>query len=605
MSFYSPWGLLALLGIPVIVVLYLLKQRHTDYNISSLYLWRNAVQDIEASMPWQKLRNNILMFLQILAVIVLALILAEPYIRAGNRTRSVLLVLDTSLSMQSNDIRPTRFEAAKKDMAQLVECCDPGTEFSIISSGRKPAIVQHLVDDRSKVLQVIKNLKVTDCVDDMGAAAELAISIAGENPGMEVYWFGDEPDVFFDESINYYSYEGNGFNYAVTMLSYRKIENREKMTVLSRIENFSGEEVQLNVSLYANGSLLDARRVKIGTYESESLYWQEVPESATSIECRIDTEDSLKKDNSAVTMVYPDTVSKVLLATEKNLFLEKVLSLMPGLELYRTTEEDMDKLEGFDIYVFDGIMPLQLPDDGHVIMFNPPPCEYFQVLGETEYVPVKPYAHEFFESMQQDISFGAMKTDLYALPGWGNPLMRTEEGITAFEGFMGKNRLLVFGFDLHQTNLPVKPFFPILMTRVVEVLTPGNMYGLSSVYAGDPVELPVDPEAYEVYVTTPGGDRISIAPPFPPPAFDNTLEAGLYTLEQHTKGKIIKTVFSVNTQSEKEFKASADQVSIQGIKNAGSEISVPERRNLTNLLLWLLLAVLLTEWWFYTNGNTV
>ena len=535
-----------------------------------------------------------------------AFVLSGPMIKAGkNQDKAVLLVLDMSLGMQSTDIKPSRFEAAKKDMAELVSSCGPGTKFSIVASGRNPYIVQNMVDDKNKTLREIKGLSVTDCIADMDGTFELADSLARENPEIKIYWFGDERNPFSDARIKYYSYDGNGANYAVTMLSHRKLENSPEMTVLSRIANFSGEDAELGVSLYTDGKLFDARRVKVGANGSESLYWQDVPGTVASIECRIDTEDMLQKDNYAISRIYPDKTSKVLLATENNLFLEKVLSLMPDLELYRTTPGDIGELKGFDIYIFDGVLPERLPEDGHIMLFAPPANEYFPVSEKMEYATVRPSAHAFFSGLQQDMSFGAMKTDLYALPRWGSPLMQTEKGVAAFEGYRGKNRLMVFGFELHQTNLPVKPFFPILMTRAIEALTPGNMQSLSSVYAGDAIELPIDPEAGEVYVTTPAGGKISVAPPFPAPAFDETVEAGIYTLEQHTGNETMETKFIVNAPSEKEFALSAGVTSGPGGQGAAQSSGVSGGWSLQSLLLWLLLIILLAEWWVYTNGHTV
>ncbi len=52
MSFLNPWGLLFALSIPAIVLLYLLKQRYQEVEVSSTYLWEKAVQDMQASAPW-------------------------------------------------------------------------------------------------------------------------------------------------------------------------------------------------------------------------------------------------------------------------------------------------------------------------------------------------------------------------------------------------------------------------------------------------------------------------------------------------------------------------------------------------------------------------
>jgi len=607
LTFHYPWGFLALLAIPLIILLYLLKQKHEEYTISSLYLWQNAIQDIEANAPWQKLRKNLLMFLQIFAVILLALILSEPFIKINkNNSGEIMLVMDCSLSMQSTDIKPNRFEAAKKDALELVESCHPDTKFSLIVSGSTPYIVLHNVDDKRRVIQEINALKPSDTAEDPEGTVELVNSLIRANPGIQVKWFSDGVNPIPGDRTDYYSYNRNGSNYAVTLLSQRKLQNSNEIAALSRIANFSQHSAELNVSLYADGNLFDARRVAVGAGESESLYWTGIPETVSKLECRIDTKDILEKDNYAGIILSSNKVSKVLLATEKNIFLEKVLSLMPNVELFKTGIEDIKDLKGYDMYIYDNSMPEELPEDGHVILFNPPDNKYFSSAGESEYTKIQCSKHGLFENLDLDSSFSALKADLYLLPDWANPLMKNDLGVTAFEGYLDKNRIMVFGFDLHETNLPVKPYFPVIMTRIVQELLPESSKGISAVNAGEQTELPIDPEAEAVYVIFPDGNKKLIAPPFPVRAFGETTQIGLYTLEQELENGTIQQQFFVNAPSEKE-NAAAKSVSNDTEQNGEIEPNLRSTGgwSLKTLLLWLLLLILLIEWWVYANGTAI
>jgi len=607
---------MALLAVPVIIILYLLKQKHEDYIISSVYLWQNALQDIEANAPWQKLKKNILMFLQIAAVILLALLLAEPAIKMyNNNSESVMLVIDCSLSMQSTDIKPNRFEAAKKDAINLVESCNSNTKFTLIVSGSTPHIVLSQTNDKDRVIQEIQNLKVSDTAQDLEGTVELVNSLLLENSGIQINWFGDganplsvssSDDIsgsyISSDDIRYHLYNRNGENYAVTLLSQRKLQNSQEITVLSRIANFSQKDAELDVSLYTDGELFDARRIKVEAGKSENIYWTKVPELTSRLECRIDTEDILDKDNSAGLMVYSNKVRKVLLASDGNIFLEKVLNLMPDVELYRTDTEDMYELKGYDLYIFDGNLPEQLPDDGHIILFNPPQNEYFSLAGVSEYAEIRGTKHKIYNNLEDDISFNALKTDLYHLPQWGNPLMENNEGIVAFEGYLDKNRLIVFGFDLHETNLPVQPFFPVIMTRVVQELLPGGLNEISAVNAGDLINLSIDPEAREVFVIAPDGNKTQIAPPFPVDVFDGATQIGTYVLEQKLENETVQQSFFVNAPSEKEF------ATLESAKSLQQDIEKDQDRKQLGFwdiripLLCLLLAILVIEWWVYSNG---
>ena len=53
MSLLTPLALIgALLVGPLIVAMYLLKLRREERRVSSTFLWRRMVRDVEANAPW-------------------------------------------------------------------------------------------------------------------------------------------------------------------------------------------------------------------------------------------------------------------------------------------------------------------------------------------------------------------------------------------------------------------------------------------------------------------------------------------------------------------------------------------------------------------------
>ena len=124
-----------LLAVPVIIILYLLKPRGKDQRVSSILLWDQLFRNQQSKTFLEKFIHNILMYLQILMVLLLVLALMSPYIlRQGSGRGNMVLVLDTSGSMQHDTGNGrTRIEEAVEQAKGLVASLDGGV-FSIVTS---------------------------------------------------------------------------------------------------------------------------------------------------------------------------------------------------------------------------------------------------------------------------------------------------------------------------------------------------------------------------------------------------------------------------------------------------------------------------------------
>src|SRR6201982_846214 len=101
MHFISPLALLWAIPIGGIIVgMYLLKLRRKDVLVSSTFLWRQVIRDVQANAPFQKLRKNLLLLLQLIAAALIIFALSGPFLRLfALGGRNIVLVVDTSASM--------------------------------------------------------------------------------------------------------------------------------------------------------------------------------------------------------------------------------------------------------------------------------------------------------------------------------------------------------------------------------------------------------------------------------------------------------------------------------------------------------------------------
>jgi hypothetical protein len=102
----NPWGALALLGLPVVVVIHCLQQKSRRLPISTLFLLERLAPDSKEGRSLMRMRSSLPFWLQILSVLVLAWVLVEPRWLEANAVQRVVLVLDDSISMRafSDDI---------------------------------------------------------------------------------------------------------------------------------------------------------------------------------------------------------------------------------------------------------------------------------------------------------------------------------------------------------------------------------------------------------------------------------------------------------------------------------------------------------------------
>src|ERR1041385_6149862 len=122
MNFFSP---LSLLWLPLIggliVLMYILKLRRKDVVVSSTFLWRQVIRDVQANAPFQKLRKNLLLLLQLIAAALIILAFAAPFLRLrALGGRSIVLAVDTSASMGAVEDRAVRLDAARKKAHELI-----------------------------------------------------------------------------------------------------------------------------------------------------------------------------------------------------------------------------------------------------------------------------------------------------------------------------------------------------------------------------------------------------------------------------------------------------------------------------------------------------
>src|SRR3954465_2514062 len=146
-------ALAAALAIPALLVLYFLKLRRRELPVSSTLLWKKAVQDLQVNAPFQKLRKNLLLLLQLLILLFLLLALSRPVTNftPGAGKVSVILI-DRSASMAAKDPElkgKTRLDEAKRLAGDLAETVDRHSQAMVIAFDDSAETLQPFTSDVS------------------------------------------------------------------------------------------------------------------------------------------------------------------------------------------------------------------------------------------------------------------------------------------------------------------------------------------------------------------------------------------------------------------------------------------------------------------------
>ncbi len=374
MDFLKPTYLYLLLLIPLLLLLYVLKLRRRTHVVSSCLLWEQAIEDMKANTLFQRLRRNLLLPLQVIFLTLAVFALARPFLRGTtSMAQNVILIMDCSASMKSTDVGGTRFEAAKSDAAKLVTELGSGDRMMIIEAGASPRIAFGFSSDRLQLQDALDKMQPTDTSSDLNGAIQLASSIARDMQNSEIIIMSDGAGVrgqqhdLRDTSgrVRFVRFgRGDAGNVGITALemgqSYADPSERQLFLAL---RNFGdAEERSLLLELYHNEDLIDVRELSLSPGERRSVIFDGLRYTDGIMEVAIDIDDYLEVDNHAFYVITRPGLRRVLLVSTGNIFLEEAIRTSSAeVELFREDPDSYSPDERYDLIVFDGFIPDELP----------------------------------------------------------------------------------------------------------------------------------------------------------------------------------------------------------------------------------------------------
>ena len=141
MSFQNPSGLWLLLGVPVLILIWLIRPQHENRRVSSSYIWRLSDRFMKRRLPLTAFRRWLIFLLQLLLVSGGAFLAARPVLENGGQV-DYLVILDASASMRTEtEEGVTRYDAAADMIRKLAKEVSDGHTLTLITAGEEARTV--------------------------------------------------------------------------------------------------------------------------------------------------------------------------------------------------------------------------------------------------------------------------------------------------------------------------------------------------------------------------------------------------------------------------------------------------------------------------------
>ncbi len=286
------WAILAAVP-PAIILLYFLKLKRRPIEVPSTYLWHKSTEDLHVNSIWQRLRRNLLLFLQLLIIALAVAALLRPSWQGtkliGNR---FIFLVDNSASMTATDVKQTRpnmkrtrLDEAKEQVGGLIDQMRSGDVAMLISFCDSARVEQSFTDNRQQLHQALDAIQPTARTTSLLEALKLAAGLA--NPGRSAENFSDVRVAEAMPASLYIFSDGRfgqvaGFalgnleakfvpigspdarNVGITAFSVRRNESKpDRLQAFARLENFGSETASVPLELFLDDRLIDADTAEV------------------------------------------------------------------------------------------------------------------------------------------------------------------------------------------------------------------------------------------------------------------------------------------------------------------------------------------------------
>ena len=578
MSFLFPLGLLGLIGIPIVIIIYILQSKYNEQTVTSTYIWHLSDKFLKKKNPFSGLTGLISLLLQILTIAAISLAIARPIFVLPNAAYDYCFILDVSGSMNMKNGSKTRFELAKDEIVELIEESADGSSYTLVTVSSGETLVFEDVTSKDSAIDAVENLSPgseSHSHTVMFTTAQNCLnknaSEEDTNPKYEKLYLVTDKRYGETANVNIIDVSGSNVeNYA--LFDLQGTQAGGKLTATGKLLSHL-DDAELEIKLYVDDSKKAAtsKSVPVKKGVAKSFEIECLSESYTSFTVEITNADAYKDDNrvTSYNLKSESKIYRTLIVSETDeystgFYFKAALDATSDLEFetvsYVAYESDPEKYKGYGLYVFDSYTPKALPD-GAVWLINATtsiPGSGFNAKGKQSVDPAKKMVkstssktstRKLLEGVDgsniyisEYVKYSGFYLKYETLFSYNNyPLIFTSENETG-------NRQVVMGFDIYKSDFAATVDFVILVGNLVEYCFP-DVVDKANYTVGEEALINVLPNAENIKAYDPTGKELYVDASNTT-ALLNLTKIGTYTIKMQLSG--IETTYKIYSAANKE-----------------------------------------------------
>lgn len=622
MTFLSLAAFALLPLLPGIVIFYMLKLKRKRELVPSTLLWRRSVADLIANSPFQKLRNNLLMYLQLLILAALIFALARPVMKLEReKGNTIVLLMDQTASMLAKDVGgKSRMELAREQGLKAIEGMGANDQMIIVGFSNRTQIIQTLSGDKGLLRDAVRSIEASETEVNLNETALIleGLTTSTDSEAVRSARADTKTMLISDGGLGEAAEQLGG----VPNMEYVRVGSAVEnlgVTTMDLRESFAGEyEQQIFATVWNGGTetktalvdlKIDDKNVDVKSVEVPPLGASSVVFTVQGGRTGVASVslpakgDALEIDDVARAIIPPPSAMNVLIVTKGNFFLEQALNVDSRVSVSRILPTDYDAHAGeYDLTVFDNCTTGKLGIGTFVFLNSLPPGGAFKTkkVASIENPAIVDWnrVHPIMRYVNMDRVLVGEAMNL-EVPRDSVPLVEAvETPLISFQE-TDAQQILVIGFDIFKSYWPVDVSFPIFISNVMDFARRQRGGAQRPAYAsGSTIPVVAPKGATSLTVTTPSNNQITKEFAGATTAFlTETSESGVYRVAFDT-GETRN--IAVNLFSERESTIEpVEELQFGGKTLSSLSDTTRAPREIWPWLAMLAFAVLSIEWWVY------